>query len=81
MNHPVTLGIDFGGTSIKFGVVEDRRIIRRGNVVPTRQDGEIEPLIRSIVDEILRLKQEYPRLRRSALGCRAATESKKEKSR
>jgi predicted NBD/HSP70 family sugar kinase len=70
MNHPVTLGIDFGGTSIKFGVVQDGRIIRRGNVVPTRQDGEIEPLIRSIVDEILRLKQEYPRLRRSALGCR-----------
>ena len=57
MSHPTTLGIDFGGNSIKFGVVQDGRIIRHGNVVPTRQDGEIELLIRSIVDEILRLKQ------------------------
>jgi hypothetical protein len=40
-------------------------------VLITRQDGEIEPLIRSIVDEILRLQREYPRFRRSALGCRA----------
>ena len=61
MNHPTTLGIDFGGTSIKFGVVQDGRIIRHGNVVPTRQDGEIEPLIRSIVDEILRLQAGVPR--------------------
>ena len=71
MNQPTTLGIDFGGTSIKFGVVQDGRIISHGNVVSTRQDGEIEPLIRSIVDEILRLQREYPRFRRSALGCRA----------
>ena len=68
MNQPTTLGMDFGGTSIKFGVVEDRRIIRRGNVVPTRQDGEIEPLIRSIVHEIFRLKQEYPALEAVGFG-------------
>jgi glucokinase len=68
MNHPTTLGIDFGGTSIKFGVVQHGRIIRRGNIVPTRQDGEIEPLIRSIVDEILRLKQEYPALEAVGFG-------------
>ena len=71
MNHPTTLGIDFGGTSIKFGVVQDGRIISHGNVVSTRQDGEIEPLIRSIVDEILGLQREYLRFRRSALGCQA----------
>jgi predicted NBD/HSP70 family sugar kinase len=71
MNHPTTLGIDFGGPSIKFGVVQDGRIISHGNVVSTRQDGEIEPLIRSIVDEILGLQREYLRFRRSALGCRA----------
>ena len=71
MNQPTTLGIDFGGTSIKFGVVQDGRIISHGNVVSTRQDGEIEPLIRSIVDEILGLQREYLRFRRSALGCRA----------
>src|ERR1700680_3635781 len=68
MNHPTTLGIDFGGTSIKFGIVQDGRIIKRGNVLPTRQDGEIEPLIGSIVDEILRLQQEYPALQAVGFG-------------
>src|ERR1700736_3728072 len=68
MNQPTTLGIDFGGTSIKFGVVQDGRIISHGNVVSTRQDGEIEPLIRSIVDEILRLQQEYPALEAVGFG-------------
>lgn len=43
----------------------------RCNFVPTRQDGEIELLIRSTVDEILRLcsSTEYA-FRRSTLGCR-----------
>ena len=68
MNQPTTLGIDFGGTSIKFGVVQDGRIISHGNVVSTRQDGEIEPLIRSIIDEILRLQQEYPALEAVGFG-------------
>jgi glucokinase len=67
MNHP-TLGIDFGGTSIKFGIVQDGRIIKRGNVLPTRQDGEIDLLIGSIVDEILRLQQEYPALQAVGFG-------------
>jgi glucokinase len=68
MNQPTTLGIDFGGTSIKFGVVQNGRIIRHGNLVPTGQDGEIEPLIGSIVDEILRLQQEYPALQAVGFG-------------
>jgi len=68
MNQPTTLGIDFGGTSIKFGVVQDGRIISHGNVVSTRQDGEIEPLIRSIVDEILRLQQKHPALEAVGFG-------------
>ena len=68
MDHPTTLGIDFGGTSIKFGIVQGGQIIKRGNVLPTRQDGEMEPLIDSIVDEILRLQQEYPALQAAGFG-------------
>jgi glucokinase len=68
MNQPITLGVDFGATSIKFGVVQDGRIIKHGNIVPTRQDGNIEPLIRSIVDEIFRLQQEYPALQAVGFG-------------
>jgi glucokinase len=68
MNQPITLGVDFGATSIKFGVVQDGRIIKHGNIVPTRQDGKIEPLIRSIVDEIFRLQQGYPALQAVGFG-------------
>ena len=68
MNQPITLGVDFGATSIKFGVVQDGRIIKHGNVVPTRHDGKIEPLIRSIVDEIFRLQQEYSALQAVGFG-------------
>jgi glucokinase len=68
MNPPITLGVDFGATSIKFGVVQDGRIIKHGNIVPTRQVGKIEPLIRSIVEEIFRLKQGYPALQAIGFG-------------
>ena len=37
-------------------------------VLITRQDGEIEPLIRSIVDEILRLQQKHPALEAVGFG-------------
>jgi len=68
MNQFITLGIDFGGTSIKFGIVQNGRIIRHGKVVSTRQDGEIEPLIGSIVNEILRLQEQYPALQAVGFG-------------
>src|SRR6202045_2146191 len=68
MNHPTPLSIDFGGSGFKFCIVQDGRIIKRGNVVSPRQDGEIEPLIGSIVDEILRLQQEYPTLEAVGFG-------------
>ena len=68
MNQPITLGVDFGATSIKFGVVQVGRIIKHGNVIPTRQDGQIEPLIRSIVAEIFRLREQYPTLQAVGFG-------------
>ena len=68
MNQPITLGVDFGATSIKFGVVQVGRIIKHGNVVPTRQDGEIEPMIRSIVAEIFSLREQYPALQAVGFG-------------
>src|SRR4051794_33049204 len=68
MKAPISLGIDFGGTSIKFGVVQDGRIITRGNVIPTRQDGDTTALVQSIVDEILRLRQEYPAIQAVGFG-------------
>jgi hypothetical protein len=48
MNQQFTLGVDFGATSIKFGVVQDGRITKHGNVVPTGQGGKIDPLMRCV---------------------------------
>ena len=45
------IGVDFGGTSVKPGVVRDGVILERGNVIPTRQDGNTTALIRTIADE------------------------------
>ncbi|HEY2422958.1 MAG TPA: ROK family protein [Chthoniobacterales bacterium] len=54
------IGVDFGGTSVKPGVVRDGVILERGNVIPTRQDGNTTALIRTIADEINRLKACHP---------------------
>jgi glucokinase len=68
MSAPISLGIDFGGTSIKPGVVQDGRIIAHGNVIPTRQDGDTAALIHAIVEEILLLRHEYPEIEAVGFG-------------
>jgi predicted NBD/HSP70 family sugar kinase len=39
MNQATTLGIDFGGTSIKFGVVQDGRIVSHFQLGVSSQRG------------------------------------------
>ncbi len=68
MSTPLSIGIDFGGTSIKPGVVQDGRILARGNVILTRQDGDTGALIDDIVDEILRLRREHPDVQAVGFG-------------
>src|SRR5678815_2932477 len=49
------IGIDFGGTTIKSGLVCDGRIIQRGTMIETRRCGgpdEIVDALVSIVDEL-----------------------------
>lgn len=60
MSTATAIGVDFGGTSVKPAVVRDGVILERGNVIPTRQDGNSTALIGSIVDEINRLKGRHP---------------------
>ena len=60
MSTATAIGVDFGGTSVKLAVVRDGVIVERGNIIPTRQDGDSTALIGSIVDEINRLKGRYP---------------------
>jgi glucokinase len=68
MSTATAIGIDFGGTSLKTGVVREGGIIEKGNVIPTRQDGDTESLIGAIVDEINRLRQRFPEVQSVGFG-------------
>jgi glucokinase len=56
MSTATAIGVDFGGTSVKPGVVKGGVILEKGNVIPTIQDGNVDALISTIVAEINRLK-------------------------
>src|SRR3984957_4060535 len=57
MNTPTAIGFDMGATSTKTGVVRDGKILARGNVIETRQDGDPEALIDAFIPERGRLKE------------------------
>src|SRR5262245_13244290 len=59
MSSATAIGIDFGATSIKSGVVRDGVIIEKGNVIQTRQDGNTAKLINAIIAEVERLREQY----------------------
>ena len=60
MKTPTAIGFDMGATSTKTGVVKDGKIVTRGDVIPTRQDGDTAALIDAFIQEILRLKKIHP---------------------
>jgi glucokinase len=60
MKTPTAIGFDMGATSTKTGVVKDGKIVTRGEVIPTRQDGNTAALIDAFIQEILRLKEIHP---------------------
>ena len=68
MSSATAIGIDFGGTSVKIGVVRNGSIIERGNIIRTRQDGNTRKLIDAIVAEIERLKTQYKDLEGVGFG-------------
>ena len=60
------LGIDFGGTSVKFGVVVGTEIVSSPAPIPTQNFEGSEPLIEEICQVIETVKAEYPEL--AAIG-------------
>jgi glucokinase len=60
MSTPTAIGFDMGATSTKTGVVKDGKIILRGEVIETRQDGDTAALIDAFIREIRRLKTIHP---------------------
>lgn len=62
-----SIGIDFGGTSIKFGVVEGSQIIATAERIIPKDYPIPSDLIEAIADTVCKLKLENPNIR--AVGC------------
>ncbi len=57
---PLAIGIDFGGTSIKFALVRGGEIIERGNSLDTQYLGSSEAILDAMVEEIARIAKAHP---------------------
>jgi glucokinase len=68
MKPPTTIGFDMGATTTKTGVVSDGKIILRGKVIDTPQDGNISALIDSFIEEIQRLQNIHPEVEAVGFG-------------
>ena len=68
MSTATSIGVDFGGTSVKPGVVREGVILEKGKVIPTLQDGNVDALISTIVAEVNRLKQVHPNVTAVGFG-------------
>jgi glucokinase len=66
MNTKIAIGIDFGGTSVKPGVVSGSEIIARAAPIPTRDHGSAESLLAAVFQDIAILRQQHPEV--CALG-------------
>jgi glucokinase len=66
MNTKIAIGIDFGGTSVKPGVVSGREIIARSQPIPTRQHDGADSLLAAVFREVAILRGQHPEV--CALG-------------
>jgi len=58
--HTPAIGIDFGGTSVKAGVVLGSRVVQTAPTIPTQDFDGPEALINAMADSISTLRAEYP---------------------
>jgi glucokinase len=68
MSTGTAIGFDMGATSTKTGVVNNGKILTRGYVIETRQDGNTAALIDSFIHEIQRLQQIHPEVESVGFG-------------
>lgn len=66
MKTPLVIGIDIGGTSVKLAVVEGSELLTDVFRIPTQDFEGPDALIAAIVEEIERIRVEYPGV--SAIG-------------
>jgi len=60
MPSPTAIGIDFGGTTIKCALVEDGKIVERGQLIDTLHTGDHSAIIEALLDRILELRRIRP---------------------
>lgn len=65
---PATIGIDFGGTSIKLGVVRAHELVCQAPSIATQEYGSPEALIKAIAQFVGMLRQEHPDAKAIGLG-------------
>lgn len=65
---PTALGIDFGGTSVKFGVVQGHEVIANAPAIATDDFTEAAPLIDAIVYVIEDLLSHHPDIQAIGVG-------------
>jgi glucokinase len=68
MSTGTAIGFDMGATSTKTGVVKNGKILKRGYVIETRQDGNTAALIDAFIREIQRLKEIHPEVEAVGFG-------------
>lgn len=66
MSAPIAIGIDFGGTSVKPGVVSGSKIIARLEPIPTREHDSAEGLLAAVFRDVVILRKQHPEV--CALG-------------
>ena len=66
MSTKIAIGIDFGGTSVKPGVVSGRKIIARSEPIPTRQHDSADGLLAAVFRDVAILRKQHPEV--CALG-------------
>ncbi len=66
MDHAI--GIDFGGTTIKSGLVADGKIIRLGRVIDTQECGGPEAIIDALVAVVDELREGAPEVGAMGIG-------------
>ena len=55
----MVLGIDIGGTSVKFGVVDEKYNILKHYQIPTKKDETDNEFVLSIIEKAIYIKQEF----------------------
>ncbi len=65
-SSPITIGIDFGGTSVKLGVVRGADVISEIERIPTQRYDGPDQLMEAIVASVATLRESHPAI--SAIG-------------